>query len=279
MAPHMGRVSPPVNVRSASDIPQALQRMKKGNITIVFVYADWCGHCHHFKPKFENAARTPNRNTEVVSVNEKVLDSFNKALVKSIPTATPIEPDGYPEVVIVNKEGQNIGNVPSSATEEDLISVVTNGNTMAATPVVNNVTNKMYNTMGNNMETNMADMEPTPTPIMNNNAMNSKANTSTVPIANARTTSKSNDMMDILPSASVTGPVLPPTANEDVMETNTEEPRANQAGGSLFGSLSSAAYTLAPAGVLLAGLHALRSRRSRGGARRHRRKTQRRSRK
>lgn len=283
----MGRVSPPVNVRSVSDIPKALDRMKKGNVTIVFVYADWCGHCHNFKPKFENATRTPKRNTEAVSVNEKVLDSFNNALVKSIPTATPIEPDGYPEVVIINNKGQNIGNVPSSASEEDLISVVTNGNTMAATPVankgsanVNSVTNNLYNNMGSNAgsnaERNITDVEPMPTPIMNSKAMNSNANKSTVPISNARTPSKSNNSydMDILPSASVTGPVLPPTGNDDLMGTaDTSEPAPTQTGGSLFGSLSSAAYTLAPAGVLLASLHAMRSRRSRGGARRSR-KTQ-----
>jgi thiol-disulfide isomerase/thioredoxin len=237
----MGRVSPPVDVRSPSDIPKAIERLKKGPITIVFVYADWCGHCQTFKPKFNEAVQTPRRDTEIISVNEKVLDSFNSNMMNKIPTATPLEPSGYPEVMIVNKKGENIGNVPPSASKEDLINVVTNGSQMANSKTGSNRTT--------NAKTNT---EPVPTPVANS------ANMSTIPSKTLK------NLESISNTTPMSGPVVPPSANEDLLETGEESTEtAAQKGGSLFGSLSSAAYTLAPTGVLLAGLHALRRNKTR----------------
>jgi thiol-disulfide isomerase/thioredoxin len=269
MRAHMGRVSPPVDVRSASDIPKALQRLQKGPITLVFVYADWCGHCHTFKPKFNNAVKTPNRDMEVVSINEKVLTPFNNAMAKTIPTASPIEPDGYPEVLIVNKMGKNVGNVPSSATENEIMSVVTSGNSIASTPAPNAGTGDPMS-VSNVGEDPMA---PMPTPVANNSRVatkNNSARTSTVPISNVQRSATLDVENTTLPVTN-TGLVTPPVTTDDLISETTTP--ATQAGGSLFGALSSAAYTLAPAGVLLASLHALRSRRSRSrrGTRRHRR--------
>ena len=38
-----------VDVRSKKDIPEFEKILSKGPITIVLIYADWCGHCTNFK--------------------------------------------------------------------------------------------------------------------------------------------------------------------------------------------------------------------------------------
>ncbi len=293
MAPHMGRVSSPIDVRSPSDIPKALQRLAKGPVTIVFVYADWCGHCQRFKPMFQKAVKTPRRDTEIVSVKDDMLENFNNELVKKIPSAAPLEPEGYPDVVIVDNKGSNIGSIPSSASEEDIVSVVSNGANMVKTPA-SNAANAANNSRRNNAANNAAnnsrrnnaannsyepEPEPTPTPLSNaaNNSRRNASNTSTVPVSNAPVVSsksmKNANSLDVGAenTTPMSGPVMPPAATEDVV-VSAEELEPKQAGGSLFGSLSSAAYTLAPAGVLLAGLHALRrkSRKHKGGKRKAR---------
>jgi len=256
MAPRAGRVSPPVDVRSPSDIPKALARMKKGPITIVFVYADWCGHCQTFKPKFNEAVNTSSRDTEIVSLNETMLDNFNRGLKRTIPTATPLAPEGYPEVLIVNKKGENMGQVPSSASKEDIVNVVSNGANMVGTPA------------------SLSMSAPSPRP----SALSNSSNTSTIPIANApvvsakarNTLNANTDSLEAVTSSNITpmsGPVLPSLPEEDKLESSAmnaeNSASARQMGGSLFGSLGSAAYTLAPTGVLLAGLHALQRRKMR----------------
>jgi thiol-disulfide isomerase/thioredoxin len=285
LAPHMGRVSAPIDVRSPSDIPKAIQRLKKGPVTIVFVYADWCGHCQRFKPMFQRAVKTNQRDMEAVSVNSDVLDEFNNELTKRVPSANRLEPEGYPDVVIVDNKGKNIGNVPSSASEEDIVSVVSNGSAMVKTPA-----NASSNSRKNNSMNTGNAAEPTVTPIATN--ASNASNTSTVPITNAPSVStKAANSLNAMNTLNVgeenatpmSGPVLPPGADEDLAPsegTENSENSTNQKGGSLFGSLSSAAYTLAPAGILLAGLHTLRQRKSsrkqKGGKRRKGRKTVRR---
>jgi hypothetical protein len=245
MAPRAGRVSPPMDVRSPAHIPEALRRMKKGPITIVLVYADWCGHCQRFKPMFQEATNTSKRDTEVVSVNDEMLETFNNELTKALPSATPLAPSGYPEVMIVNNKGKNIGNVPPSASKEDIISVVSNGSAMVKTPATAT------------------------------NAANAAANATNNVVLSPKAKNALNATNTGMESANITpmsGPVLPPVATADIEVEDETLPANVQKGGGLFGALSSAAYTLAPAGLLLAGLHSLRMRKTRKAARRHRRK-------
>ena len=44
-----GRLMSPVDVRSPSDVMGLEQLLEKGPLTIVLIYADWCGACHRFK--------------------------------------------------------------------------------------------------------------------------------------------------------------------------------------------------------------------------------------
>ena len=284
MGPRAGRISPPVDVRSTKDIPRALNLLKKGPMTLVFIYADWCGHCHNFKPKYNNAVRAPNRNIQAIQVNDAMVSDFNSALESEIVGAKPLAPEGYPEILLINTNGKPVGNVPPSATEMELVNVVTNANNVPAqASPATAATVRNANVQNANVRTNMAPtIRPSRTPSANLRKSNSRpANSvssepSYLPDGLDTPTIVNSGPGSVIPSSSNTvrminalstppKPVLPSNARGDIIEEfqNTPLVPIRQGGGGLYGALSAATYHLAPAGILLAGLHVVRNRRSR----------------
>lgn len=239
-SPVAGRVGPVVDVRSKGQISNALNLIKKGPITLVFIYADWCGHCSTFKPKYLNAVNSPGRTTQAVMVNDSVVSDFNSALSETL-RAKPLNVEGYPTTVIMNQNGSIAGEIPPSASEED-ISVMA---TMRTPPSANTATNTATNT--STIETTY-----TPSPVEELGAMDP----TTVTSGNTSLrTSNGNTRPSV--NLDTTKPVSPSLVNADVIDSEATPVRR---GGGLYGALASAAYSLAPAGILLAGLHAVRGR-------------------
>jgi hypothetical protein len=86
----------PVDVRSPEDIANFENILKKGPITIVLVYADWCGHCNRYKDNVWNKLlNTPNRKANLASVHYDQLanTSQKNAAIK-----------GYPSVLVVGTD-------------------------------------------------------------------------------------------------------------------------------------------------------------------------------
>jgi thiol-disulfide isomerase/thioredoxin len=83
----------------------ALEKLLKKGVTIVFVYADWCPHCHNYKPTWKDICKSKGRNVNMVAVNEKVLSKT------SLPNRTTIE--GYPTVIAVNSITGETTNIPN----------------------------------------------------------------------------------------------------------------------------------------------------------------------
>jgi thiol-disulfide isomerase/thioredoxin len=98
---------PYLDVTSPTQVPEFMKRILKGPITFVVIYADWCGHCHEYKPKFEEAANNANRNAQAVAVNETALPAVQSALNKHNNNATSMEIDGYPSVVKISPNGNS----------------------------------------------------------------------------------------------------------------------------------------------------------------------------
>jgi hypothetical protein len=255
MHPVAGRVGPVVDVRSKAQVKNALDLIKKGPVTLVFIYADWCGHCSHFKPKYLSAVNSPGRTTQAVMVNDAVVSDFNSALSSSL-NATPLEVEGYPTTVAMGTNGNVVGEIPPSATTEEITTMAT-----MATPDRVNASTKKGNTRSSNtngmtvpqsyVPTSVDELgETTPLVVRTNSG-----NTSIVPtpMANNRTASV---------NVNAAQPVSPSLADSDMVDSRTP---VVQRGGSLYSALASAAYNLAPAGLLLAGLHAVRGRK--GGKR------------
>jgi thiol-disulfide isomerase/thioredoxin len=100
-----------VDVRSNDSIGKFMKLIRKGKLTIILVYADWCGHCHHFMPHFDAAAKNPNRSIQAAKVNETMLPQVNEALARNNHAVEPINVEGYPSVILVNNKGEKVTDV------------------------------------------------------------------------------------------------------------------------------------------------------------------------
>lgn len=92
------RPKPLLDVRDPKQILDLKQLILNGPNTFVLIYADWCGHCHRYMPKFKSLAKTPGRVNNMAAVNETVL--------KNIPELSEAKISGYPSVIKVGSDGK-----------------------------------------------------------------------------------------------------------------------------------------------------------------------------
>jgi len=113
----IGNILPPIDVRSPKDIPGLMKRIMSGPVTIILVYADWCGHCHTFMPKFKSMIKSPNRTTQVASIESSMEKQVNEALRNHNSQVTPMSVKGYPSVNAVDMQGNFIKEIPRESVE------------------------------------------------------------------------------------------------------------------------------------------------------------------
>jgi thiol-disulfide isomerase/thioredoxin len=101
--PVAGRMFPYVDVSTndKNKIDKFLNMIKSGRTIIVLVYANWCGHCHTFKPIFDKAANAGNTNV-AAAVESEALSTINASLPK------PISVEGYPTVIAIGDKGNQM---------------------------------------------------------------------------------------------------------------------------------------------------------------------------
>jgi thiol-disulfide isomerase/thioredoxin len=98
----------PLDVRSKEDIAQAIKQIMKGPITILLVYADWCGHCHDLMPHWDAASNSPGRTVPSIKLNEKNTESFNEALQSLNQKKSSVHVSAYPTVLVLDNKGNKI---------------------------------------------------------------------------------------------------------------------------------------------------------------------------
>jgi thiol-disulfide isomerase/thioredoxin len=228
----MGSIMPPVDVNSDEMMGEFVKRMKKGPVTLVLVYAPWCGHCVQYKPEFEKMVNTPNRNIQVAQLRD---DMVNKAPLKNANI------NSYPSVILVNKEGEVVEEVQDRNNTQKMNQILEEGtgsNVGANTGAnANSITNQIeqYNDLSKPTKNNVAadianEMEPVAT--------------GNVTVPNMQNDSKSANM-----SKKNTDSLVYKAAGGGCGCPFT---RATQAGGSgLYGLLSSVATGALPAAALL----------------------------
>lgn len=109
----VGKILPPLDVRKETDLAPLMNRIKSGPITIILVYADWCSHCHKFKPEFDAAARNRTLPYPVAYVEDSMLSKANEKLKSLNGSSNTLSVEGYPTVVAVNNQGQMVKkNIP-----------------------------------------------------------------------------------------------------------------------------------------------------------------------
>jgi len=235
----VGRITPPLDVRSEDSISSLMKLVKKGPITIILVYADWCGHCHTYKPKFDEAAKNRKSPFQVASINETMLNSVNKR-IKSINNSANINVSGYPSVISLNNKGEFVKDLSQEAAIK-----------MLNTPMPNAVQqNAIPNASKNVMENAPMNIQ------MNGSTMNaSPMNVNTVQ-ENLTTAQKKPNVK--LPQAYVSEPQLRIGGN------NYDLPVAPKyLGGSLYKQLSLSPYQMGNPITLFKSLSKSRTRKSR----------------
>jgi thiol-disulfide isomerase/thioredoxin len=112
----LGRFKPKplLDVRNSKQVKDFKQLVLNGPLTFVLIYADWCGHCHRYMPKFKKLAQTPGRVVNMAAVNE--------TMVKSIPEIANAKISGYPSVIQVTSDGEvKEYKVPGSAEKTNVV--------------------------------------------------------------------------------------------------------------------------------------------------------------
>lgn len=254
----VGRMFPPVDVRNKSGLNEVLKRIKAGPITIMLVYADWCGHCKDFKPHFDAAARTPDRTVQTVKVSEPMVSKVNEAIKSMNASAAPLSVNAYPTVLLLDNMGNSITEINAVKDTESMKKVMKEAGRNAEEVALSNPKppsgssappslNVFAEETANMNKGRRATGRSLPTdPTMN-------AIESLPPVVSTRSQT----------AEEVTGNIVQPPGGEDDL-INSEG--VSQRGGSLYAAMASSAYRLAPAAVLLgiAGVGAATMRRRRG---------------
>lgn len=254
----VGRIFPPVDVRNKGSLGEVLKRIKAGPITIMLVYADWCGHCKDFKPHFDSAARTSGRTIQAVKVSEPMLGQVNDAIQSMNASAPPLSVDAYPTVMLLDNKGNSITEVNAVKDTAVMAKVMKEAGKNADEVALNDPkppkgssaprTVSTFNSAAANAGlSGSVSSDPT------ENAIESLP-----PVVSTRSETAENVAANL---------VQPPGSEEDIINARVGISGA-QKGGSLYSALASSAYRMAPAAVLLGLAAATTMRRRHGKARR-----------
>jgi len=249
-----------LDIKSSSDVKKMMGHVGKVPIIVMFVYANWCGHCHRAMPIYKQSVATPKRGVLNVSVESEHLDEVSKALSKPGSPTIKDMVSGYPSMLIMDQTGQ----VSNMSASPENIKNATAGNvgTMNRGSKANNNSNNGNNSNNSKKVATYA-----------NEAMTIPVTTASKPVTIEPVTNSSDNEGQ---------PMVDMDMDKEVEKTieaiSASEGEGVTRGGGLYASLASSAFNLAPAGVLM-GLAAMRlgrkSRRSSKKRAKRTRKTQR----
>jgi thiol-disulfide isomerase/thioredoxin len=256
----VGRVST-MDVRSKSDVSSFESLLGKGPLTIVLVYADWCGHCQTFKQNMWNeVSAMPNKKVNTAAVHYDMVEntSLKNAKIEGYPSLLLVGTNKEPATFKENATTTNAMPTPQNVNElKNMVNTpietpVSNANTVASN-VVANATNT--NTINNNANT------------VNTNTLNTNLNVSSLNNTNSQVPNINNSMAKNVNSyVPANGETLEvPDTNLDIPKTITaldklETERTNpvkvgggqqQGGSSLMSTLLKVTQEAAHAGALL----------------------------
>ena len=264
-----------LDVRSQNEVSDLEKMISIGPLTLVLVYADWCGHCHNFKEKMWNEVNTiPNKSVNTASVHYDMLDktSLANSKIEGYPSLLLVGTDKKP-ADFVEEDGTKTNAMPPPANVSELKSIV---QTPLPTPVrnANSVAQTIVNrgNMGpeeevveavsvkpNSVETVTEVAEETPMNVVSNNK-----NRNTVSVSNVISNNKNRNVKPSVVNAPSFKPAnveslgVPPDALTDLVESQRRQPSSDTQtgggarGGGLYAALLEVTREAAPAAFLLA---------------------------
>lgn len=116
-----------IDVTKLEQVSKLVEHIKNNVVTLVLIYADWCGHCGVFKNGiWKKLAGLKNRKMAMALINESVLKDtpFSDLKIDGYPTTTLIGKDMKP-VTIKNENGEDSNALPNHRDEEQMSGMVT----------------------------------------------------------------------------------------------------------------------------------------------------------
>ncbi len=239
------------DIRSAKDMGLLKEVLGNHPLTLVLIYADWCGHCHTYKDStWKELANTPNRKVGLAQLNSDVLPEspFSNAKIQGYPSVLVVGKDGKPAEFV--EDGDPTNALPNSRDTAAMKEFIT-----APDPSALNASN---------LPTSSLDLPPSsldPTPSPTNEAANLMKSSVTspnvtLPPVNTKTLTVPDVEEDVLRSQNA------------IKSIKASTPDFPMAGGSLYSALLDATTAVAPAALLTVGaIAASRKQKSKGKSR------------
>ena len=187
----------PVDVRSADKVGAFEGMLGSGPLTLVLVYADWCGHCQRFKKDtWNDLTAMSNRKMNIAAVRDDMLSKTSLANSKI---------KGYPSLMLVGTDKR-----PAEFSEEG----------------------EVTNAMPSNEKKNLQSLLQTPLPEVNDTLSEDQGMVTPVKTASSPTIapSPSVNSRPPTPAANLTGTLKPPspTMAADASQDEIDEAIINQ---------------------------------------------------
>ena len=218
----MGKLLPPVDITSLSQLDELDKRISIGPVTLVMIYAPWCGHCERFKPMMDELEKSPGRSVQVARVRDNVLP---QSAVANIPN------EGYPSLMLIKKDGTAATFLDKEGNKTNVIPEHTNMQKME-TIIRNAGTPEGVSLLNSEQPVNEVQEMSNPSPIEN----------SGIP---------KNIVADRLSQTSVSQLNNRLANSKNALIQQASQQGGSQEGGGLWSYLLSNSQRLAPAGALL----------------------------
>jgi thiol-disulfide isomerase/thioredoxin len=245
-----------MDVKTVSQVDKLVENIKNNVLTLMLVYADWCGHCKTFKNDIWNKlASLKGRKISMAQVNEKVLSHLKERI-------PGLNVDGFPTVTLAGndmktsppiKNTRDLGSMQTLVTADPNQVMAANG--MSSAEGSKGASPKAANKNAKDIEIdhNVVPSSATPKP----ESAQALKEAGKEAVDNLH-----NGVSNISPEMSSTVP-NPPNIEEDIVSAQTAESEMAdtastdtastdkaKVGGSLFASLVAATRSMAPAVAL-----------------------------
>lgn len=115
-----------MDIETDDDVKEFETNMTNFPVMLVFIHADWCGHCQTFKPTWEEYKGTQGRKIPMIRVNEKVLSKtpFSNAKIDGFPSNVIFSPKDNSFAKFNKENGEVTNSIPNIRDKPSMIKLL-----------------------------------------------------------------------------------------------------------------------------------------------------------